>query len=290
MAVLTTFPKISIVTPSYNQGKYLEATIRSILDQNYPNLEYILMDGGSTDGSLEIIHKYQQHLTYWQSEKDRGQFHAITEGFKHATGDIFAYLNSDDMYLSWTFRTVAQLFTLFPQMEWLTSRTLLIWNAEGRPAAVFPAEHYARTWFYHGQTTRMTHTRSGWIQQEATFWRPSLWKKAGARMEESLYMAGDFELWARFFQHADLVTTDIPLAGYRQHGTNKATPVEYLEECRQILSKYPEAAPRHPLKQWAARKILRRFGRGGKRWGSTVNWIRYNQFEQMWTLHSQYVI
>lgn len=290
MVKFTVFPKISIVTPSYNQGQYLEATIRSILDQNYPNLEYILMDGGSTDNSVDVIQKYADRFKYWQSQKDRGQNHAITEGFKHATGDIYAYLNSDDMYLPWTFRTVAQLFTLFPKIEWLTSRTLLIWNAEGRPAAAYPAEHYARTRFYRGETTRMTEGKSGWIEQEATFWRPALWEKAGARMDESLYLAGDFELWARFFQHADLVTTDIPLAGYRQHGTNKSTPNEYLEVCNQILSKYPGNTLDDPRKIWAAQKILKWLGRGGKRWGSTINWIRYNQFKQEWTYHSRYVI
>src|SRR5262245_40289062 len=99
MATLTRFPKLSIVTPSYNQGRYLKDTICSILDQGYPNLEYIIMDGGSTDESVEIIKKYERHLAYWQSEKDRGQNHAITEGFKHATGVIYAYLNSDDKYL-----------------------------------------------------------------------------------------------------------------------------------------------------------------------------------------------
>src|SRR5581483_9202543 len=98
-------PKISVVMPSYNQSAYLEAAIRSVLDQNYPNLEFLLLDGGSTDGSLEIIRKYADRLTYWRSEKDRGQFAAITEGFQRATGEIFAFLNSDDMYLPWAFKT-----------------------------------------------------------------------------------------------------------------------------------------------------------------------------------------
>ncbi len=154
----------------------------------------------------------------------------------------------------------------------------------------YPAVHYARTWFYRGWATQMLGNRSGWIQQEATFWTPWLWKQAGARMEESLYLAGDFELWARFWQHADLVTTDIPLAGFRQHGKNKTTPKEYQEICRNILSKYPNQALTHPRKRWLAQKILKYTGRGGKRWGSTANWVRYNQFTQKWTYHSHYVI
>ncbi len=89
-------PRITIVTPSYNQGQFLEATIRSVLLQGYPNLEYIIIDGGSSDNSVEIIRKYEPWLAYWVSEKDRGQAHAINKGFAHATGSIYAYLNSDD--------------------------------------------------------------------------------------------------------------------------------------------------------------------------------------------------
>lgn len=104
------YPKISIVTPSYNQGRFLEETIQSVLNQNYPNLEYIIIDGGSSDNSVEIIKKYENNLAYWVSEKDRGQTHAINKGLKRATGHIIAYLNSDDVYLPRCLEKVANFF------------------------------------------------------------------------------------------------------------------------------------------------------------------------------------
>lgn len=100
-------PKISIVTPSYNQGQFIEETIISVLGQNYPNLEYIIMDGGSNDNTIEILKKYEHQITYWQSEPDNGQSSAINEGFKRATGDILCWLNSDDYYLPGTLQFIA---------------------------------------------------------------------------------------------------------------------------------------------------------------------------------------
>ncbi len=103
-------PKISIVTPSFNQGQYIEKTICSVLDQQYPNLEYIIIDGGSTDQTVEIIKKYEDRLTYWVSERDKGQTDALNKGFSKATGDIYAWINSDDWYEKGVFQQVAQSF------------------------------------------------------------------------------------------------------------------------------------------------------------------------------------
>src|SRR5215468_10026487 len=112
-------PKLSIVTPSFNQGRFLEETIRSVLTQNYPNLEYIIIDGGSTDETVDVIRKYQDKVNYWVSEKDRGQVDAINKGIEKCTGDIFGFINSDDVYLPGTFSAVIEHFQANPKSEWV---------------------------------------------------------------------------------------------------------------------------------------------------------------------------
>ena len=136
---MTKFPKISIVTPSFNQAKFLENTIQSIFLQNYPNIEYIVIDGGSGDISVDIIKKYADQLHFWCSELDGGQYDAINKGFSKASGDILCWLNSDDMYFPWTLKTVASIMTQFPQVEWLTTSQLGLWDAQGFCIDFFPA-------------------------------------------------------------------------------------------------------------------------------------------------------
>ncbi len=237
---LTNIPRISITTPSYNQVQFLEETIQSVLEQNYPNLEYIIIDGGSTDGSVDIIRKYEKHLTYWVSEKDKGQAHALNKGFMRTTGEIMAYINADDKYCPWAFRTIQSIFTDCPNVEWITSLWQLHWNSKGEPTPGIAVRGYTRDAFYSGRTLGNSHQFIGWIQQESTFWRRSLWEKAGGSVSETLHYAMDFELWARFFQYADLYGVAVPLGGFRKHDMQKTSKdlKAYYSEAERVLKKY----------------------------------------------------
>lgn len=225
-------PKISIVTPSFNQAAFLESTIDSVLSQGYPNLEYILIDGGSTDGSIEIIKKYEKYLAYWVSEPDRGQYDAINKGFAHSTGEIMAWLNSDDMYFSFAFRTVASIMTALPEVEWLTTLTPGFWDWHGFSLGYCTFTGFSREAFLDGYMLPPGYKGArGTPQQESTFWRRSLWGKAGGRIRTEFNLAGDFDLWARFYQYADLYTTPSPLSGFRYQEKSRSLSLNaYTQE------------------------------------------------------------
>ena len=284
-------PRISIVTPSFNQALYLEAALKSVLDQNYPNLEYIVMDGGSTDGSAEIIQRHAGRLAYWVSEADGGQMDAINKGFARSTGDIMGWLNSDDMLCPWTLQTVSQIFQDLPQVRWLTARTQLRLNGAGEVVDALRAPGFTRTWFYRGRHLANQRDFAGYIQQEATFWRRDLWEAAGGRVDECLQMAGDFELWARFFQYSDLVTTEVPLAGFRLHPGQKTAEIErYYAEAERILAPYRAKTIQHPALVAALQGLFKLTGRGGRRFGSRVVQVKHDTIKNVWQQNSFYRI
>lgn len=215
-------PRISIVTPSYNQAAFLRKTLDSVLDQNYPNLEYIVIDGGSTDGSVDILREYNAKLTYWVSEPDNGQSHALNKGFAHTTGEIVTWLNSDDVLLPGALHAVGEIFARYPQIQWLTGQPA---NLDIRDhLRIFPLKTgrfrplILRGW-YHGRGF-------GFIRQEGTFWRRSLWEQIGESLDEAMHYAMDDNLWRRFAQYADLVTVDMPLAAFRSQPQQKTAQLD----------------------------------------------------------------
>jgi glycosyltransferase involved in cell wall biosynthesis len=239
-------PKVSIVTPSFNQGRFLEDCLHSILDQNYPDLEYFVMDGGSTDGSPEIIRRYAGRLTGWRSHPDAGHMAAVQEGFERSDGEVMGWLNSDDMLAPWALRTVAEVFRLFPEVQWLTSMYPMIMREDGLVTGARRSEGFNARAFYRGRNAPFNPWfYSCMIQQESTFWRRGLWEKAGAHVDAGLRVAGDFELWSRFFEHADLYALGVPLGIFRfQRGSFTANEWEaYMEVCRRVLAKFQRRPP-----------------------------------------------
>jgi hypothetical protein len=237
-------PSITVVTPCLNDGHYLAAAIESVLAQDYPELEYIVVDGGSTDGCVDIIRKSEGGLASWVSERDGGQYEAINKGFAKSTGTIMAWLNSDDMYCPWALRTVATIFTTCPEVEWLTTTTKLNWTVDGAAADPTFSPGYSRRWFFSGDHIGLGHHFRGAIQQESTFWRRSLWERAGGHVDERYKLAGDFELWSRFWNETALYATTVPLGGFRcRPGQRSGDFAAYADEARRAL----EVAPRRAL-------------------------------------------
>ena len=278
-------PRISVVTPSFNQGRFLAETMESVLDQRYPNLEYVVVDGASTDNSAAVIEARSSELAWWVSEKDAGQYDAINKGFANTGGDVMAWLNSDDKYTPWALWTVGEVFRQLPEVQWVTTLLPLHWDERGLPTKCKPVHGYTKEGFFRGQhLQRPGEWDKAFIQQESTFWRRSLWEKAGGGIDASLHMAGDFELWAKFYQHADLYGIPLPLGGFRLHDDQKtARRMDgYFQEAEAVLSRHggrvepaPRSAPRSGLwrRFFAANRDYKICVYRGGRWTVANRWL-----------------
>ena len=225
-------PKITIVTPSYNQAKFLEETIRSVISQRALVHEYFVLDGGSTDGSADIIRKYADRIDYWISEKDKGQPDAIHKGFSRATGDWLAWLNSDDVYLPGAIEKISRAIEAHPDWDALTAWHARI-DAESRIVSVHRMPPESPRWARWG----VTH-----VNQQTCFFKRSLYEKAGP-IRQDLHCVLDTELWFRFFDAgAKWGVVNDYLAAFRMHGTAKgqAWLDEYNKEFRMMDAQYPQ--------------------------------------------------
>jgi len=208
-------PLVSIITPSYNQARFLEFTIRSVLEQDYPNLEYILVDGGSTDGSVDIIHRYADRLAWWVSEKDNGQTDAINKGFARAKGDVLAWLNSDDTYQPHAVAEAVEFLRSHPEVGMVYGDTNFI-NESGRVIGRFPAAQ-----------TDYKRLQRGYVHipQQASFWLAGLWRKVGP-LDPSFYFAMDYDLWVRLARVSKLYYHPRLWANFRLHTQGKTVTAD----------------------------------------------------------------
>ncbi len=202
------WPRITVVTAVYNGADYLEDTIRSIVSQKYPNLEYIIVDDGSTDNTVEIIRRYEAHLACWFRQPNKGLYAALNAGFARSTGEIMGWLNSSDKLHTNGLFVVGGVFASFKDVEWITGRPT-VFNAQGMTVEVQPLPRWTRNRFLAGANRH--------IQQESTYWRRSLWERAGGALSVAYRAEGDFEQWVRFFRHARLYSVDALIGGYRNH-------------------------------------------------------------------------
>jgi len=233
------YPKISLVTPSLNQGQFIEETIQSVLSQNYPNLEYIVMDGGSSDNTLNVLKRYSTQLQ-WVSEKDAGQTDAINKGLRMASGDIQAYLNADDLFIPGTLHRVAQLFKDHPKAMWLTGQCLIIDESNREIRKLITA--YKNLWL------RLSHPSilliTDYISQPATFWRTSVVNDVGI-MDNNLHYTMDYEYWLRLYSKYPPLFVPEYLAAFKIHPQSKTTSTGhknvFVEEELSVIQRYTKS-------------------------------------------------
>jgi len=239
--------KLSIVTPSFNQGRFLEETILSVLNQGYEPLEYIIIDGGSTDESVEVIKRYEEHLSFWVSEKDRGQVHAINKGLEKVTGDVFAFINSDDVYFPGAFRAAMNYFANHPDCKWVCGDTVMFGaghETEIIRSVVPKTAAHCLCWAYKAA-------------QPGHFWKTDIVRSG---FQEHWNYDFDHDLYIRLLLAGHTCEyLPLPIAGYRLHEVSKTVAEGHrqIEEFDQIAEHY-ESQLQGSDKRWCkATRYLR---------------------------------
>ena len=226
---ISSYPKISVVTPSFNQAQFLERTILSVLNQNYPNLEYIIIDGGSTDGTVEIIKKYKKYLTYWISEKDNGQTDALNKGFIKSTGKILAYINSDDTYVPNAFLKIVEAFKrnpdvnlIFGNMNYIDAFDNLIGECR------FTKFDFATLIFEGGN-----------LHQPGSFWTRNIYDEVGG-FNSKYRFCMDFDFFCRVAEIGKLKHIREYIANFRYHENSKSSTIGHIGpvEHEEIANRY----------------------------------------------------
>ena len=269
-ALLKSFfwPTISIVTPSYNQGRFIEETIRSVLLQWYPNLEYIIIDGGSTDNSVEIIKKYDPWLKYWVSEPDHGQSHAINKGFNLASGEVFGWLNSDDFYKPGAIYTLMQLRKMHPEaVAWVGACRDIDRNGnylKYRSPRIGNKKDFGN-W-----------SRNAWIPQPSCLFDAKTFKDVG-KIDEDLHFVMDVDLWMRLAERGEFVSINDIVSYARMYKGIKTRRNIPMQQAEHILVNFKNGLPEiardrmencmeFALDAWSYRKLLRYFLRRTRLW------------------------
>jgi len=288
-----TLPKISIVTPSFNSGRFMRRTIESILGQQYEKLEYIIQDGGSTDETIDILTEFKSIVAHCTSAPDQGQYDAINKGFALSTGEVMAWLNADDVYLQGTLKLVGKIFEQFPEINWLTTRYPLAIDENDSLISTTVVPGFSLHGFLCGDNLpSMGWEGTAFIQQESTFWRRSLWDRAGGFLDPNLQFAGDFELWARFFHLEELYSMDVPLACFRKHSSQKTSTSfqRYLDEASSVFAKIGGKVPDPEMQSLRLRIATKYLSENDVRFGWQKNLFKpskrvvYEWSEDLWKI------
>jgi glycosyltransferase involved in cell wall biosynthesis len=236
--------QVALVTPTFNRASTLAATLRSVANQTGSiDLRYVVIDGGSTDGTLDIIKDHGEVIDAWVSEPDQGMYDAVAKGFARSGGDILGWLNSDDVLFPWAIDTVSRVFRDIPEIQWLTTLTQAAIDAAGDVMYFRKVPGYSQQAFFDGVYFGFGGDggvyATDFIQQESTFFRRSLWEKIGAPALTSRALAGDFALWTAFMAEAPLVAVDTPLGAFRVHSAgqlSRGKREQYVSECASALT------------------------------------------------------